>query len=42
MSSAGCGVQCNVSGVECQDRSIRFVILGVDGGEKGGDVGRRA
>ena len=42
MSSAGCSVQCNVSGVECQDRSVRFVTLGVDGGERGGDVGCRA
>ena len=42
MISAGCGVQCNMSGVECQERSVRFVTLGVDGGERGGEVGRRA
>ena len=39
MSSAGCGVQCNVSGVECQDRTVRFVTLGVDGGERSGGCG---
>ena len=38
-SSAGCGVQWNVSGVECQDRSVRSVTLGVHGGEKSGRCG---
>ena len=35
VSDVGCvlwaAVQCNVSGVECQDRSVRFVTLGVGG-----------